>query len=75
MARALYKKQEKLLDNYKHCVNVRELPLEVWEELEKIYNWECLYSHVDCYLRDNFCYDTYEKMERNNEETNERTKL
>ena len=54
MARALYKKQEKLLDKYKHVSKVDDLPLEVWEELERIYDWECLYSHADCYLRDNF---------------------
>ena len=69
MARTLYKKQKKLLDNYKHCANVKELPLKAWQELEKIYNWECLYSHADCYLRDNFChkhYDIWKIREKNN---------
>ena len=60
MARALYKKQENLLDQYKYVSKVDDLPLEVWEELKTIYDWECLYSHADCYLRDNF-------LEKNNE--------
>jgi hypothetical protein len=64
MARALYKKQEKLLDKYKYVSKVDDLPLAVWDELKTIYDWECLYSHADCYLRDNFCYDTWEKRKK-----------
>ena len=37
MARALYKKQENLLDQYKYISKVDDLPSEVWNELKTIY--------------------------------------
>ena len=57
MARELYKKQKKILDGYKHIPTVKKLIKEypkVYDELEKIYDWECLYQDVNRYLWDNF---------------------
>lgn len=49
----LTKKQKKILDNYKHINSIKDLPSDVYAELEEINDWEMIYQTVNMYLWDN----------------------
>lgn len=56
MARALYKKQKKIIKDFVESFPInrlpKELPCEVMDELEKIHDYETLWQDVDRYFYD-----------------------
>ena len=57
--RALTKKQKKILDNYIDARRLEELPIGVYEQLEKINDTEILWSETNRYLNDNYMRELY----------------
>lgn len=56
MARALYKRQKKLIKDYVYSFPIDSmpdyLPNSLLERLEQIYDWECIWQAVDRYFYD-----------------------
>ncbi len=56
MARALYKRQKKLIKEYVYSFPADDMPTtlpdDLLEKLKKIYDWECLRQEVDSYFID-----------------------
>jgi len=58
--RTLNKRQKKILDNWFNknwtgagsIGTVEDLPIEIFEELERINDHETLYTNVNCYISD-----------------------
>jgi hypothetical protein len=59
--RQLTKKQKKILDNYINARRLEELPIGVYEQLEKINDTEILWSETNRYLNDNHLKHLYKK--------------
>ena len=59
--RQLTKKQKKILDNYINARRLEELPIGVYEQLEKINDTEILWSETNRYLNDNYMRELYKK--------------
>ena len=59
--RQLTKKQKKILDNYIDARRLEELPIGVYEQLEKINDTEILWSETNRYLNDNYMRELYKK--------------
>ena len=57
--RQLTKKQKKILDNYINARRLEELPIGVYEQLEKINDTEILWSETNRYLNDNYMRELY----------------
>jgi len=57
--RQLTKKQKKILDNYIDARRLEELPIGVYEQLEKINDTEILWSETNRYLNDNYMRELY----------------
>jgi hypothetical protein len=61
--RQLTKKQKKILDKYIDARRLEELPIGVYEQLEKINDTEILWSEVNRYLYENHLKHLYNKHE------------
>lgn len=52
--RKLTRKQKKILEEYKGCRDIDDLPFGVYEHLEEIHNYETLYQDVNRFLWDQY---------------------
>jgi len=53
MARQLNKKQTEILDRFKNINSIDDLPSQVYFDIMKLNDYECVYQDVNMYLWDN----------------------